>query len=77
MICVKTVCYRYVVNGAYTDLIKAKRGVRQGDPVSPFLFVIVMEYLSRVFEKLRQIPNFNFHPKSEKLKIVNLCFADD
>lgn len=48
MITVTTVSYRYQVNGALSNIVQAKRGLRQGDPLSPLLFVIVMEYLYRV-----------------------------
>lgn len=45
--------------------------------MSPYLFVLVMEYLTRVFSKLRSKPYFNYHARCEKLNILNLCFADD
>lgn len=77
MITVTTVSYRYQVNGVLSNIVQAKRGLRQRDPLSPLLFVIVMEYLYRVLQKLKQVPNFNFHPKCEKLAIINLSFADD
>lgn len=36
-----------------------------------------MEYLHRILQKLKNIPNFNFHSKCEKLSIINMSFADD
>lgn len=36
-----------------------------------------MEYLTRVLAGLKNMPNFNYHPRFEKLNILNLCFADD
>ncbi|XP_040872094.1 uncharacterized protein [Glycine max] len=44
---VSTVSYRFNVNGTYSDIMQAKRGIRQGDPMSPMLFVIIMEYMHR------------------------------
>ncbi|CAI8611344.1 unnamed protein product [Vicia faba] len=77
MLSVETVSYRYIVNDEYTKLLMAKRGLRQGDPLSPMIFVLVMDYLYRILQKLKSNPNFNFHANCEKLGIINLSFADD
>jgi hypothetical protein len=77
MLGVTTVSYKFNIHGRQTEFMKAKRGLRQGDPISPLLFVIVMEYLHRKLQTLSQIPDFNFHSKCEKLEIIHLSFADD
>ncbi|XP_021733008.1 uncharacterized protein LOC110699800 [Chenopodium quinoa] len=45
--------------------------------MSPFLFAIGMEYLSRCLDELRLSPDFNFHPRCEKLNLTHMMFADD
>lgn len=77
MIAVSTVSYRFNVNGYKTEIMEARRGLRQGDPISPMLFVIVMECLNRYLYKMQKDGDFNYHPKCDKLKITNLCFVDD
>ncbi|XP_075101784.1 uncharacterized protein LOC107811293 [Nicotiana tabacum] len=77
MECVKTINYTIMVNGEQTDLFNAEKGLRQGDHVSPFLFAIAMEYLSRILKKMTEKQQFHYHPRCAKLEITHLCFADD
>nr|GEX52696.1 hypothetical protein [Tanacetum cinerariifolium] len=54
------------------------RGLRQGDPVSPYIFTIVMEILTLLIKrKVEQNANFQYHFGCKRLKITNVCFADD
>lgn len=77
MVAIKIVSYKFNIGGENTKIMKAKRGLRQGDLISPLLFVIVMEYLHRSLQKLKKVLDFNFHAKCKKLNIINLSFADD
>lgn len=77
MECVKTVNYTILINGETTAPFDAKKGLRQGDPMSPFLFAIVMEYLSRSLHGLKGEKDFRYHPKCARLGITHLSFADD
>ncbi|XP_062080008.1 uncharacterized protein LOC133784748 [Humulus lupulus] len=57
--------------------LRGGKRLRQGDPISPMLFVIVMDYLTRMLIKAFKEKGFRFHPMCKSLNLVNLCFADD
>ena len=75
--CISTASFSLVVNGVPLPRLQAKRGLRQGDPMSPLLFVIGMEYLSRILECASIDPLFKYHPICKLIKLNHLCFADD
>ena len=75
--CVTMAACSLVINGNMCGFFKGKRGLRQGDPMSLFLFMLCLEYLSRSLNLASIDSDFNFHPKCNKLKISHLAFADD
>lgn len=48
--CLPTVSYSTLINGSPIGFVKPTRGIRQGDPLSSFLFTLVTGTLSRLFQ---------------------------
>ena len=78
MTCVSTVSFSALINGSPTGNITPQRGIRQGDPLSPYLFIICSEVLSHLLlrataeTKLKGMKISTYGPT-----INHLLFADD
>lgn len=48
---ITTAQYSIVLNGSSFGYFKCGRGIRQGDPISPYIFFICMEVLSRLLNQ--------------------------
>lgn len=64
MRCVTSVSYSININENIHGHFKGKRGLRQGDPMSPYVFTLVMEVLTLILKrKIEEDGHFDFHPK--------------
>ena len=73
-----TPTYSVLVNGESKGFFKGERGIRQGDPISPYLFTIVMEGFTMIFNQcIAEVTSFGYHKGCEDLHLTHLCFADD
>jgi len=78
MSCVWTVSYSVVVNSHPVGKIKPTRGIRQGDPISPYLFLFCAESFSALITQAadtRVITGVPASPRGPRLS--HLLFADD
>jgi len=69
--CITSPSFSIALNGTLVG------GLRQRDPISPYLFVLVMEGLSLLLEEAASNSLFSYHPKCSVIKLSHLCFADD
>lgn len=78
MRCVSTVSYDISFNGSTIGPIYPKRGLRQGDPLSPYLFLFCVEGLSNMLDKAEEDRTINGCQIAPSAPIVShLLFADD
>lgn len=77
MQCISTTRYTLSFNAACHGYFEARKGLRQGDPMSPLIFVAAMKYLSCILSKVADKEGYKFHDRCETLKLNNLMFADD
>lgn len=78
MECITSVNTNVLWNGSQSDYFRPERGIRQGDPISPYIFVLCMDKLSHLI--LEAIEEGSWSPiragRSGPL-ISHLMFADD
>ncbi|XP_074267357.1 uncharacterized protein LOC141590687 [Silene latifolia] len=77
MQCVTTPTYTISLNGSQFGYFKGRRGLRQGDPMSPLLFTLFLEYFTRILDLVTLKPQFRFHPLCKAMGLCHLAFADD
>lgn len=66
-----------LINGITTKDFKVDKGLLQGDPLSHFLFVLVMEVLTALVRKAKEVGEFRGFRVNEEEEIHMLQFADD
>ncbi len=78
MECVRTVSFSILVNGSSHGYFTSSRGLRQGDPLSPYLFLFCAEGLHRLLSQAEtsgQIQGLSLCRNGPRL--THLFFADD
>nr|GEX41749.1 RNA-directed DNA polymerase, eukaryota [Tanacetum cinerariifolium] len=66
-----------IVNGSPTEEFQFHKGLKQGDPLSPFLFILVMESLHISFQRVVDAGMFKGIMLSPSLHLSHLFYADD
>nr|GEV68899.1 RNA-directed DNA polymerase, eukaryota, reverse transcriptase zinc-binding domain protein [Tanacetum cinerariifolium] len=66
-----------IINGSPTEEFQFYKGLKQGDPLSPFLFLLVMESLHISFQRVVEAGMFKGVTLSSSLQISHMFYADD
>ena len=75
MRCVTSVSFSVLFNGGILDFFRPSRGVRQGDPISPYLFLLAAEGLSCLLKGADGVRGIKVAPPTPEVN--HLLFADD
>ena len=62
--CLTSPSFFVSVNGVSGGFFKSTKGIRQGDPLSPYLFVLAMECLSRLLMSRYEIGCYWLSPRN-------------
>ncbi|GJU55122.1 hypothetical protein Tco_1228836 [Tanacetum coccineum] len=67
-----------VVSDNQSAFVLGNKDLSQGDPLSPYLFTLVMEILTLIIQRrVRSSNSLRYHNHCDELGIINVCFADD
>ena len=75
--CMTSPRFSISINGELAGFFEGKKGLRQGDSISPYLFIMVMEVLSRLLDVGAVEGKFSAHPLCTSPPLTHLAFADD
>ena len=79
--CISTTCFSVLINVTPYGFFASSKGLRQGDSLSPLLFVLVMEAFSRLMDRAvvrDYLEGFLVANNTRSnLKVSHLLFADD
>ncbi|XP_020872418.1 uncharacterized protein LOC110226122 [Arabidopsis lyrata subsp. lyrata] len=78
MKCVTTVTYSVLINGSPSKKIIPSRGLRQGDPLSPYLYLLCTEGLSSLLANAVHLKSIHgFKASRNGPAVSHMFFADD
>lgn len=78
MTCVSSASLSVLLNGSPLPPVKMEKGLRQGDPLSPYLFILVSEALVCLLRKAEEVNLIKgVEIGKDKVRVKHLQFADD
>ncbi|GJS37389.1 RNA-directed DNA polymerase, eukaryota [Tanacetum coccineum] len=75
--CLRSARGSILINGSPTEEFQFYKGLKQGDPLSPFLFILVMESLHLSFQRVVDGGLFTGLNLNSSVTISHMFYADD
>lgn len=75
--CISTASFSVSVNGDLAGFFTSSRGIRQGCSLSPYIYVIINNVLSKMLNAAAARGDFGYHPRCSAVGLTHLSFADD
>ena len=75
--CIKSTSFTVLINGSPSTFFRPTRGIRQGFPLSPFIFLLVVDALSRLILKAKEEGNNEGVKVSSEEEVTHTLFVDD
>ena len=75
--CIQSASFAVLINGSPSNFFRASRGIRQGCPLSPFLFLLVVDALSRIIEQEKREGSFKGIKVTHSEELSHILFVDD
>ncbi|RVW15133.1 hypothetical protein CK203_083332 [Vitis vinifera] len=75
--CCSTASFSLLINGSPSSFFRSSRGLRQGNPLSPYLFLLAMEALSQLLSRARNgnfISGFRVGGRGNQLQYLSWTF---
>eukprot|EP00253_Pinus_taeda_P033507 PITA_33507 len=77
MACIMTPTFSVLINGPASHFFHSERGLRQGFPLSPLLFLLIMEGLSRLIISAKREGSLSGLRITDECYLTHLLFVDD
>jgi len=77
MSCITKVSYNVIINGSASPFFHAEHGLQQGCPLSPLLFLLIMEGLSLLIVEERRVGRLQGIKITNDCILTHLLFVND